>query len=1626
MFRNIVFFISFFLISCYTYASHYMGLDVYYDYLGNQQYRIILKAYGDCASSLGVDPLPNTAGGLIFSLIGQGGGCAQPTQIGTWQLLSYQEVTPICLGYPTKCNTPGASLDGVREAVFQGIFDFSGVNCTVYNIEVSQCCRNNAITNVTQPGFRYIYSNVTTIDLSIPNSSPRFLQLPTPYICYGQPFSFNQGAVDPDGDSLVYRIDFCQGGTTSTTTGNPVVYIPPATNTAPIVSNPPMFIDPFTGDIFITPSAIQTSIMCVFVDEYRNGVLIGTIERDMQVKVINCGANRIPQLTGITEDPNQLTFQFADTICAGVPTTLYITSQDSNVGQFLTLTWNNDIPAANFSSTPGFNAYGTFTWNNPVASNQPYTFTIRVQDDYCPINGYRDYTFLLYVQGGPFTARDSIESIVCNDVQFTAIVDSGGVPPFTFEWSGDGNLDFNIFRFDSTFSHSYPGPGTYSYTLTVTDALGCKEIITNNVTIINASIADAGPDTSICNNVPLVLGTPALPNYRYRWRPASFLSDSTIAQPTLTYLNTNINPVTVTYQVIATDTITGCSATDFINITIKPEITTFIAGPSSLCLGDSATLSAPLSASYLWSTGDTVQVIKVGPADTTTYTLITTDFDDCPTTTATLTINVIPPIQAEITGIDTICAGDSTLLTCSNATTYLWSTGETTQSIWVKPTTNTNYWVRTTNSGCDGLPDTITIVVNPIPTIQIQKSKLIACQQEPVILNYQGNASSQAIFNWSLTNGNIVSTSANGDTILAVFDSTGVQFIYLELNDKGCIVRDTQQIFINPVPLVSAGPDTAICKGTSIYSLKGQILAGSGCQYFWSPTYGLDNPNALNPNAFPDTTTTYYFYAICNGCTASVDSITVLIHPRPVAQITNPLLTLCERDTNQFITQIISGSAPFTYEWTPTTGLSSSTVANPLVFPTSTTTYRLVVKDSANCISDTLIAQVTVNSAPVLDAGDNDTLCKGQGIFLQPTVAGGGSFSYSWTPTTGLSNPNIANPFAIPSQTTTYYLQVASNLTGCTSNIDSVTIVVLDLQPQFAGNDTAICIGNSVQIGSAPVPGRQYFWTPSTGLSNPNIANPIASPSFTTTYVLQYAENGCLSQTDEITITVLGRPTVDAGDSVEICPRSAVQLQATASGVPGPYTFTWTPSTGLDNPNLPNPWASPTVTTQYYVYVSAQGCEGNLDSVTVFVRPSPMVDADTTDSEYHICQGDTVYLPAKVTSDLQPVQIHWFGQNPNHTQWISDTTTANPFVIPQVSGTYYLQAEAGGCLSILDSVYIRVTPKLDIKKFPEEAVVCLGAEIPIAVGNLPAGAIVMWFDKDSTLISNDSILFIQPKVYTTYYVYVVHEVCEYRDSISVTVYPQPVARFRAGFNENCNRLEVSFSDLSEYAVSWMWDFGDGSPVVNVPNPTHIYTQPGTYTVTLRIKGLGECADSAIYNQTFTVKEGVDALFTSEPKAPVQMILPQTFVQFIDSSKNAVAWFWDFGDGYSSTEQNPNHQYLLQGQYFVTLQVVDTNGCVDSYGMGPYIIIEPIIQIYNVFTPNGDGINDYFRIPYDGHESYEMSVYDRWGVRLYSTPNPQDKGWNGMLPNGKPAVEGVYFYSLKIGNNLQNGSFTLMR
>jgi gliding motility-associated-like protein len=138
----------------------------------------------------------------------------------------------------------------------------------------------------------------------------------------------------------------------------------------------------------------------------------------------------------------------------------------------------------------------------------------------------------------------------------------------------------------------------------------------------------------------------------------------------------------------------------------------------------------------------------------------------------------------------------------------------------------------------------------------------------------------------------------------------------------------------------------------------------------------------------------------------------------------------------------------------------------------------------------------------------------------------------------------------------------------------------------------------------------------------------------------------------------------------------------------------------------------------------------------------------------------------------------------------------------------------------------------------------------------------------------------------------------------------------------------------------------------------------------------------------------------------------------------VSYAWSFGDGNHSTLRSPTHHYTAADTYRVTLTVVDSVGCVHTIEHGPYIVRKPELNIVNVFTPNGDGINDTWKPFYDGTRSYRATLFDRWGIRI-SEFTHLDSGWNGTV-GGSPAAAGTYFYTVEINGRLIQGSLTLIR
>jgi gliding motility-associated-like protein len=288
-----------------------------------------------------------------------------------------------------------------------------------------------------------------------------------------------------------------------------------------------------------------------------------------------------------------------------------------------------------------------------------------------------------------------------------------------------------------------------------------------------------------------------------------------------------------------------------------------------------------------------------------------------------------------------------------------------------------------------------------------------------------------------------------------------------------------------------------------------------------------------------------------------------------------------------------SGSASYT--WSPATGLSSVTFANPtLLLPPSAAgtvaTYTVTGTSAIGCVADT---SITITQYPSLITISPDTLiCKGGAAQLNAT--GGGT--YQWSPAAFLDNATSPDPVARPDTSTQFQLTLI-DINQCTER-DSVTVQIKPVPTFEAPPNQIACIGSGVALKSDNPAGYIYSWSPGTGLDNPTAPYPIASPTTDMTYTLQIGDTLCASYDSSfaVTVTVKPSPTIIATASNINCAIHTAQLKAT-----GGLTYTWTPSTGLDNPYSPTPIASIDNTTIYIVKgADSNGCYA-FDTVTVNV-----------------------------------------------------------------------------------------------------------------------------------------------------------------------------------------------------------------------------------------------------------------------------------------------------------------------------------------------------------------------------------------------------------------------------------------
>ncbi len=595
---------------------------------------------------------------------------------------------------------------------------------------------------------------------------------------------------------------------------------------------------------------------------------------------------------------------------------------------------------------------------------------------------------------------------------------------------------------------------------------------------------------------------------------------------------------------------------------------------------------------------------------------------------------------------------------------------------------------------------------------------------------------------------------------------------------------------------------------------------------------------------------------------------------------------------------------------------------------------------------------------------------------------------------------------------------------GFCPQYDTLTLTISDPPAIDAGPDVEICSGDSIKIGPISSVGITYSWQPTTGLSNPNIADPKISlvNNGNTDQIIKYVlsitnpQIGVCVLKDSLLVKVKPLPKAKFNSIVDYCIYSNVPYSDSSSAALGKNISAWYWDFGNNLfSNSQHPSVSYSTTGTFIVTLTVTdnvGCTNDTSQV-VNVWPKPIVSFTSNAS----CHGDSVHFINNSTIPgvgFVSQSIWSFGDG---TPLISLASPSHLYTSSNNSYNVQLIVTSDkNCVSSSQQpVVIRPKP---IVQFTASSV-CFGS--PNKFFNSSTGINDFWDFGDGTtdIVRNPNHQYLAPGTYNVKLVSTTSYGCV--DSITsvAMVYDIPKFNFTMTDTSGCPEVCTTFNSQtmpgSAPIVSWIWLFDFGS-TGSGNQDMHCYSEFGVYSPALiAITGNG-CRDTVTKTSSITVYPKPNADFSFFPN-PLSKFDPTAY--FTDkSSSDVISWAWNFGDGTSSSVSSPGaHQYPLdKDEYLAHLIVTNNYGCIDTNFYLIKIQEESAVYVPNAFTPNEDGKNEEFR-PYCTGDyekaNYEMVIYDRWGMLIYRT-DELNKGWNGQL-NDEICQQDVYVYVIKFWN-----------
>ena len=689
---------------------------------------------------------------------------------------------------------------------------------------------------------------------------------------------------------------------------------------------------------------------------------------------------------------------------------------------FKGLAYTNTNPIANWQWYFGDGGIaGTQNTNHTYTNPGTYTVKLVVTD----INGCKDSISKNVTTSTIPNFDFGYQVNICNplSVQFSGVGNDTQNPYWSF---GDGGITTG----NLNPGHTYSSQGNYIIRYSVSNG-SCTDTIskTINLSIIPDDII-LTHDTTICAGSTKQLLTAS--SLSFCWSPATWLNNPNIANPVTS------TPQNITYyftaQTQGTNLITnGDFAAGNTGFTSQYSYATPNVTEGQYYVGASPQAWNPSLSNCPDHTTGTGNMMLVNGSPTPNVRVWSETVTVIPNTNyafstwiqALWTPNPAQ-LQFSINGSDIGIPITASLPTCTWTQFYTtWNSGNNTSA--TISIVNKNTQIQGNDFALDDISFAPVFIKRDSVKITVENPAVRTSNDTAVCagIQVQLNTTGANTYIWTPAAG--LSNSAIANPVAT--PATTTQYIVTGTTANGCIAKDTVNITISPLPVITRSADTVICKNSST-----QLFASGGLSYSWSPAASLNNPSIANPVATPAATTIYFVTVTGANTCNNIDSVKVSIRPDPVFAISPPA-SVCRNDSIP-----LTASGGNIYTWQPSSGINNPNISNPIAFPQNTTIYTVQITETACNNSATLSTTVTVNPLPNVQANkSNDIDCTTD--FSQ--LSASGASQYLWTPGNTLNNPAIASPIARPVVQTQYVVR-GKDINGCV-NYDTVTVDITGL-----------------------------------------------------------------------------------------------------------------------------------------------------------------------------------------------------------------------------------------------------------------------------------------------------------------------------------------------------------------------------------------------------------------------------------------------------------------------------------------------------------------------------------------------------------------------------------------------------